>query len=108
MPRASSCAPEMARPLNGVPATPSPTKPTVRVRRSASERACALGRKPSSATAANTRSRVSVEMPLPGRSLITNDTVVEDTPARRATSAMVGRRSIAAVPAAAGLRSVLA
>ena len=52
-------------------------------------RAWALGSQPSSAAAARIRVRVSAATP--GRSLTANETAAEDTPARRATSAMVGR-----------------
>ena len=66
------------------------TSPTARVRASVSARALADGRQPSSRAAARIRSRVPEETP--GRSLTANETAAAETPARRATSAIVGRR----------------
>src|SRR5215208_1075373 len=53
-------------------------------------RAIALGRHPSSSTAAHTRSRVSCGMLTLGTLLTTKETVVCETPATRATSYMEG------------------
>src|SRR3954470_6319781 len=66
------------------------TRPIARVRASVSARALADGRQPSSRAASRMRARVSWETP--GRSLTANDTAAAETPARRATSAIVGRR----------------
>src|SRR3954447_11640257 len=68
------------------------TSPIARVRASVSARALAEGCQPSSRAATRMRSRVSGETP--GRSLTANETAAADTPARRATSAMVGRRRV--------------
>ena len=65
------------------------TRPTARARASVSARACALGRQPSSSAARRIRARVS--SPTPGRSLTANETAAGETPARRATSSIVGR-----------------
>ena len=66
------------------------TSPIARVRASVSARALADGCQPSSRAAARIRSRVPDETP--GRSLTANETAAADTPARRATSTIVGRR----------------
>src|SRR4051794_2046037 len=66
------------------------TSPIARVRASVNARALAEGRQPSSRAAARIRARVTDETP--GRSLTANDTAAAETPARRATSAIVGRR----------------
>jgi len=55
-------------------------------------RAIAFGCQPSSPIAAHTRSRVSCGMVMFGASLTTNETVVCETPAARATSYIEGSR----------------
>ena len=65
------------------------TRPIARARASVSARAVALGRQPSSWAAARIRARVSGATP--GRSLTAKETAAGETPARRATSAIVGR-----------------
>src|SRR5215217_7803693 len=68
----------------------SEMSPIVSERCRLSPRAIALGRHPSSSTAAHTRSRVSCGMLTLGTLLTTKETVVCETPARRATSYMEG------------------
>ena len=51
----------------------------------------ALGRQPSSSAASRIRRRV--DSATPGRSLTANDTAADETPARAATSSIVGRRA---------------
>ena len=68
------------------------TRPTVRLVPAASWRAGALTWYPRSAAAARTFCRVSALIRSSSRLLRTNETVVRDTPARRATSSLVGRR----------------
>jgi hypothetical protein len=65
------------------------SSPTARARASVSARAEALGRHPSSSAASRIRRRVSSATP--GRPLTANDTAAVDTPARAATSSIVGR-----------------
>ena len=65
-------------------------EPDARARASVRARACALGRQPSSSAARRIRARVA--SPTPGRSLTANETAAAETPARRATSVIVGRR----------------
>src|ERR671933_611130 len=88
--QAASWAPWMILPAWGEVAISSEMRPIVWDRRKVSARAMAFGRHPSSATAAQTRSRVSCGMWVFGTSLTTKETVVCETPARRATSYMEG------------------
>ena len=67
------------------------TRPSAKLRRIDRDRALGRGRQPISLAVARIRSRVSGATP--GRLLKTKDTRVLLTPTRRATSAMVGRRS---------------
>ncbi len=64
------------------------TRPTAKARACESERADALGDQPSSAATVMIRSRVASATP--GRPLSANDTAAFETPASRATSAIVG------------------
>src|ERR1700722_14605005 len=63
--------------------------PSVRDRPPARTRAAVLARKPSASTARSTRRRVPTATP--GNPLSTRDTVMTETPARAATSAITGR-----------------
>ena len=75
--------------FSSVPSARASTSPTAPARAEVSARAGALGRQPSSPAAARIRRRVS--SPTPARPLTAKDTAAIDTPARRATSAIVGR-----------------
>ena len=66
------------------------SRPIAPARARLSARAGALGLQPSSAAASRIRARVA--SPTPRRPFMANETAAEDTPARRATSSMVGRR----------------
>src|SRR3954464_14104107 len=68
------------------------TRPTAKARRADSARARVLGFHPSSV--ATWRMRARVASPPPGRPLSANETAPFDTPARRATSSIVGERVI--------------
>ena len=68
------------------------TSPTVSARDEDSARARWLGVNPSSAATARIRSRVASATP--GRSFRANETAPRETPAARATSAIVGRAAM--------------
>src|ERR1700722_10928492 len=88
---AAACAPAIRPPANGPLAILSPIRPTIRDRLGGSCCAGTDGRKFSSLAACSTRRLVASAI-LVSRPLSTSDTVVRDTPARSATSFMIGRR----------------
>src|SRR6266545_2464601 len=87
---AASCAPWMILPAYDEVAISSEMNPIVCERCRLRPRAIALGRHPSSSTAAHTRSRVSCGMLTLGTLLTMKETVVCETPATRPTSYMEG------------------
>jgi hypothetical protein len=75
------------------------TRPSANAFETDSDRARLLGRQPSSSAAARIRSTVALARP--GRPFSANETAPLETPARVATSAMVGRSLVICIP---GLR----
>ncbi len=75
--------------ISSAPRSRARTSPTAPARAEPSARAGALGRQPSASAASRIRRRVA--SPTPSRPLTANETAAIDTPARRATSAIVGR-----------------
>ena len=79
---------------------PGSTRPIVSLRALASRRAELSGSQPSASAAARMRSRVVAETP--GRPLRAYEAALMETPARSATSRMVGRPSARGVVTRAG------